>query len=303
METLDELTTRQHGHLSHDQLRSVLTGHAIRRRTARGLYEPVHRGVVRVASHPETELGRYAAALLAVGMPAALDGRAAARVYGVTALQPITTVHVVVPYQRVPRRLRGVHLHRTRRWERLAVTEVNGLAVPGPTATAARLASEVSERLLTDIVQDLLRRGLDLDELAAVAAGTLAGCQALRSVLSALSVSAKSALERLVFPALEEAGLSDFRRNVVVRDGAGEVIEEVDALFDRSRVAVQLDGWAFHHDRRRFQRDRTNQNRLAIETGLTVLRFTHDDATRRLPELVRQVRRAVEGRLPAEAAL
>lgn len=289
METLDQLTARQYGHLSRAQLRAVLSQHAIRRRLSRGSYLPVHRQVVRVASHPQTEFGRYAAAVLAVGSPVALDGRAAARAHGLTALRPVSPIDVVVPYRRVPRPRRGVRIHRVRNWERLAVTEANRLPVATLAATAGRLASQVGTALLTDIVQDMVRHGLELDDLAQHASG--AGGRALREVVGALLISAKSQLERTLFPALVDAGLPEFRRNVPVHGAAGDVIEELDALFEKARVAVQLDGWAFHHDRRRFQRDRAN--RLAVEAGLVVLRFTHRDLTDRLPDVIEQIRTAV----------
>lgn len=295
METLDQLTARQYGHLSNDQLLAVLSRHTIHRRRSRGLYIPVHRRVIRVASHQETEFGRYAAALLAVGPDAALDGRAAARAHGLTTVRAVLPVEVVVPYRRVPRPMKGVRIRRTRRWDRLAVTTANDLAVPSLAATAGRLAPEISTSVLTDVVQDMLRLGLDLDELVRHATDQPGG-PALRQVIEALAVSRKSALERILFPALVSAGLNDFTRNAVVRSDAGDVIEEVDALFDKARVAVQLDGWAFHHDRRRFQRDRANQNRLAIETDLVVLRFTHRDITQNLPDVIAQIRRAVTDR-------
>ncbi len=294
MRTLDQLTADQYGHLSHGQLREVLSTYIIRRRRSRGLYIPVHRGVIRVASHQETEFGRYAAALLAVGHDAALDGRAAARAYGITALQPLRTVDIVVPYRRVPRPVAGVRIRRSRRWDQFGVTQVNRLAVPSLAATAARLAPTVGHGLLTDVVQDMARRGLDLADVIPFA-GDQPGGPALRRVLDALGVSRKSALERLLFPALA-AEVGSFTRHAVVRDRAGDVIEEVDALFEGARVAVQADGWAFHHDRRRFQRDRTNQNRLSVEAGVLVLRFTHRDLTERLPDVVAQIRQAVDGR-------
>jgi very-short-patch-repair endonuclease len=300
METLDQLTARQYGHLSHEQLRAVLSRHTIRRRRARGLYIPVHRGVIRVASHQETEFGGYAAALLAVGPDGALDGRAAARAHGLTTVQPVSPIDVVVPYRRVPRPMKGIRIHRTRRWSQLAVTEANGLAVPSLAATAARLAPDINAVLLTDVVQDMLRRGLDLDDLAPYATDRPGG-PTLRRVIESLRISRKSALERILFPALAAAGLDEFTRNAVVRSSSGDVIEEVDALFDHARVAVQLDGWAFHHDRSRFQRDRTNQNRLAVETGLVVLRFTHRDLTQHLPDVVAQIRRAVDDRTTHQA--
>jgi hypothetical protein len=293
METLDQLAIRQYGHLSQAQLRAVLTRHTVRRRRLRGLYVPVYRHVMRLANHQDSEFGRYAAALLALGAPAALDGRAAARAHGITAVQRSAAVDIVVPYGRAPRPIAGIKIRRTRVWDRLGVTDANRLAVPSLAMTAVRLAPQLTVTTLTDVLQDMIRLGLDPGDLASLATGRFGRHAELDSALAALSISAKSALERLVFPALDAAGIGTFHRNVVVRDNNGDVIEEVDALFDDARVAVQLDGWAFHHDRHRFGRDRANQNRLAIEAGLLVLRFTHGDVTKRLPDVVEQVRQAV----------
>jgi very-short-patch-repair endonuclease len=49
-------------------------------------------------------------------------------------------------------------------------------------------------------------------------------------------------------------------------------------------LVVELDGWAYHRDRRAFQHDRLKGNAL-LAAGWKLLRFTHDDVTRR-PEQV-----------------
>jgi very-short-patch-repair endonuclease len=55
---------------------------------------------------------------------------------------------------------------------------------------------------------------------------------------------------------------------------------EVDAWWPRERLAVELDGYAFHFTRAAHQRDRDKANALTA-AGITVLRFTHDDVKRR----------------------
>ena len=39
----------------------------------------------------------------------------------------------------------------------------------------------------------------------------------------------------------------------------------VDIAFPRQRVAIEIDGWAFHSDQPAFQNDRERQNWLALQ--------------------------------------
>jgi very-short-patch-repair endonuclease len=48
---------------------------------------------------------------------------------------------------------------------------------------------------------------------------------------------------------------------------------EVDALRSEQRLVVELDGYAFHHDRAAFERDRTRDATLQL-AGYRVLRVT-----------------------------
>ena len=53
---------------------------------------------------------------------------------------------------------------------------------------------------------------------------------------------------------------------------------EVDFSWPRLRLAVELDGWAFHRTRAAFERDRRRDTVLAA-AGVRVLRFTHHQLT------------------------
>ena len=59
------------------------------------------------------------------------------------------------------------------------------------------------------------------------------------------------------------------------------------------RLAIEIDGWAWHHSPDRFQRDRAKQNQL-VGAGWTVLRFTWFDLTNRPDDVIRQVRAALD---------
>jgi very-short-patch-repair endonuclease len=66
----------------------------------------------------------------------------------------------------------------------------------------------------------------------------------------------------------------------------------VDIAFPRLRIAIEVDGWAFHHSQDRFQRDRTRQNHL-VTLGWTVLRFTWSDLVDRPGYVIAAIRRIV----------
>jgi very-short-patch-repair endonuclease len=62
----------------------------------------------------------------------------------------------------------------------------------------------------------------------------------------------------------------------------------LDFAFVAQRVAIEIDGRAWHTASDRFQNDRSRQNRLVL-LGWTVLRFTWADLIGRPDEVIRQV--------------
>jgi very-short-patch-repair endonuclease len=61
--------------------------------------------------------------------------------------------------------------------------------------------------------------------------------------------------------------------NYAVRDGSGAVVAEIDFADPHLKIAIEVDGRAFHSDREAFERDRERQNMLMVR-GWIVLRFT-----------------------------
>jgi very-short-patch-repair endonuclease len=88
---------------------------------------------------------------------------------------------------------------------------------------------------------------------------------------------------------LKQAEITGWKANFAV---GGYVI---DIAFPAQRVAIQIDGWAFHSDQAAFQNDRVRQNRLALQ-GWQVLRFTWLDLTQHPERVLAQVRAALSGR-------
>ncbi len=61
--------------------------------------------------------------------------------------------------------------------------------------------------------------------------------------------------------------------NYAVHGNDGRVLAEIDFAEPRLRLAIEIDGRAFHSDHHSFEKDRARQNMLALR-GWTVLRFT-----------------------------
>jgi very-short-patch-repair endonuclease len=78
----------------------------------------------------------------------------------------------------------------------------------------------------------------------------------------------RSELERRFLDLCHQAGLPSPIVNAQVTR------LEVDALWPARRLTVELDGYAFHHDRAAFERDRTRDATLQV-AGYRVLRITH----------------------------
>ena len=94
------------------------------------------------------------------------------------------------------------------------------------------------------------------------------------------------ACRRLLIELLNDDGISGWIANHPV---GGYV---VDIAFPGLRIAIEVDGWAFHSDRQVFQSDRVRQNQIAL-LGWQVLRFTWFDLTERPQRVLAQIRRAI----------
>lgn len=121
-----------------------------------------------------------------------------------------------------------------------------------------------------------LQRWVDFEELYRAHCRNLgrAGSAATARLLCAARDRAASEAERKAMGLLRDAGLIGWVRGYRI----GEF--EVDLAFVGSRVAIEIDGWAWHSDVERFRHDRRRQNALVL-AGWTVLRFTWHDLSRR----------------------
>jgi predicted transcriptional regulator of viral defense system len=269
---LAALSARQHGVVARRQLVELgLHRNAIQHRLATGRLHPLYIGVYAVGHRAIGPHGRWMAAVLACGGEGVLSHRSAAALWG---LRPTSRPDVEVSAPRSRGGRKGIAVHRVRRLHPDDWAIQNGIPVTTVARTLLDLAEvtdradlarafEEAERLrLLDVrsIERLMRRSRGrrgLRPLAALIAQERAPLPATRSEL-----------ERRFVEVCGEAGLPRPAVNVVV---AGL---EVDMVWADRKLAVELDGYAFHRTRAAFERDRIRDASLAL-AGYRVLRVTH----------------------------
>jgi len=118
------------------------------------------------------------------------------------------------------------------------------------------------------------------------------GWKAAAGQLGAAADRAASEAERRLVTLLHQAGLLGWQLDVEVVLPTGRY--RLDLAFVHERIAVEVDGWAWHSDVERFRANRRRQNALVL-AGWTVLRFTWDDLTNRPEQVVAQIQAALAG--------
>jgi very-short-patch-repair endonuclease len=260
----------QHGQITAAQLLDLgLTRAQIRTRVEAGRLHPVHRGVYSVGVPPSVPLGRWTAAVLAVGAGAVLSHGSAGAVWALS--REPDAVEVTTP-RRGARGRPGIVVHHAV-VDPADVTRHQGLPLTTPARTMLDLAAGASAADVDRRLQDArVRRLVDDDSLAATLARNAdrAGRPALAA--AAAVPFTRSELERAFLALVAAHDLPAPRTNVRV---AGF---EVDALWPEQRVVVELDGRAAHATRAAHERDRRRDAALRA-AGLIVLRFTWWDVT------------------------
>ena len=109
------------------------------------------------------------------------------------------------------------------------------------------------------------------------------GAARARAVLAGADPSAASQAERVAQALLIGGGVTGWIGGYKLCVG-GCVVAILDLAFPDLRLAIEIDGWAWHNGPERFQEDRRRQNAL-VTAGWTVLRFTWADLVER-PEQV-----------------
>ena len=133
-----------------------------------------------------------------------------------------------------------------------------------------------------------LQRGVSLEQLQSAQARNARrhGAGFADQLLREAADGARSEAERLLIRLLRAAKISGWKANHPV---CGYV---VDVAFPKQKVAIEVDGWAFHSDQAAFQNDRKRQNRIAL-IGWQVLRFTWLDLTEHPQRVIAEIAAAL----------
>ena len=112
------------------------------------------------------------------------------------------------------------------------------------------------------------------------------GNRQIRRLSRHLGDQAHAESERKLHRLLRSAGISGWVPQLPFVAGSRRF--EIDVAFPALRLAIEIDGYAYHSSDDRFQRDRTRQNAL-IAAGWRVLRFTWADLDERPSYVISQI--------------
>jgi predicted transcriptional regulator of viral defense system len=264
------LARRQHGRVARRQLLALgLGADAIKYRLTRSRLHVVYPGVYAVGHDAPTREGHWMAAVLAGGDGAVLSHRDAAALWGI---RPSSRprIDVTTPRSRRPRP--GIQLHRSS-LPPDEVTTKDGIPVTTVPRTLFDLATVLRPRQLERALNEAEVRHL-WDELSLLDLlrryPRRGGRRAVRAVLEARDAGAKilrSDLEVEFLEFVDAAGLPEPRLNDDVEGF------EVDAVWRRQRVVVELDSRTFHLTAAAFEQDR-ERDRILQAAGWRPIRVT-----------------------------
>ena len=264
-----------------------LSSDSVNRLVRSGHWRRLTPGVFFAEDHRFTDAARVRVAVWSYGGQAVASGLAAAWWLDLSRYAP-EVVEVTVPRDRRLAHRAGTRLRR-RDLEGVDVFECRGLRVTAPDLTVLEAASRMGggARVMDSALQ---RRQSELPRLwrAHLRNAGRHGSPRARRLLQAASTGARSEAERLFGKLLDGAGITGWEANFPV---AGY---RVDYAFVGPKVAIEIDGMAFHTSADDFQVDRKRQNAIAL-AGWQVLRFTWLDLTEYPERVIATVRRAICG--------
>ena len=270
-----ELASGQDGLVTRSQLSEAgITKARIQARVRARLLQPLLRGVYQVGPVSPAHV-RERAAVLASGGEALISHRSAASLWGM--LPPLDDAHPVeVTLPERDLRRAGVRVHRVT-LEPDEMAETDGIPVTSPARTVLDLAATAPRRVLEQALAQGERADIvSRDELRALAERrpNRRGVVFLRHLLDGSGSPAltRSEAEKRFLALVRKGGLPRPETNVKV----GRY--EVDFLWRSQGLAVEVDGYAFHSSKPRFEADRRRDIDLAGH-GIQVLRVTWQQVT------------------------
>ena len=302
---LTTLAARQHGFLQREQAtRLGFSREAIRRMVSGGVLAEQSDGLLRLTAYePDSDTPLWHATLRTGGT---LSHRTAARRLGVEL--PPSPVEITVAYGYHPPRQAAFVVHRSRRLPPShASREQGGLAFTTAPRTFVDLATPrvgiETEQLLAclDAWVGSGRISLSwLDWFLRHESRGLPGVRRARALVDSIAGErVESAAERELTRLLSSAGLGGFTTQFAIRRGH-RTVARVDVAWPDRSVALELDGYRFHHAPGTFVQDRTRGNEITL-AGWLLLRTTPAELRSDPAQLVSVVSAALEAGNPRPA--
>jgi very-short-patch-repair endonuclease len=279
-----QLMLDQHGLATRPQLLALgVHRGSIDRAVRSGRWRRAGCGVYATNDAPATPEQLVLSGVLTVGGDAVASHGAAAWLHGLLgfreAVREVSTS--------TPRRARGVEVHRTELCPRDCENR-RGIPCTRVGRTLLDVAEILKPERLEAVLDDVLRRKLVRVPLVQRLVDER-GTQGRRgaSVLAQLLferrgdyVPTESRLEDLFVALVKKAGLPKPRRQVPLANERGVIFAEVDFAYERERIAIWLDGVAYHGDVATWRYD-LDQTQEAVRLGWRTVRFTWEMVTKR----------------------
>ncbi len=283
---LDWYLRRQSGVISCAQARAAgLSQDVVDRRVASGRWDRLHPGVYLAADHPYTDEVRMRAAVLWAGKDAVAHGVSAAWWHDLVRRLPVT-VEVTVSRRRNPGKQPGVSIRRRDLpyLDLIAVRDLWVTDLPLTVLEAAVASGPQGSELLDRALQR--RVGFPAVYRAHCRNQGRRGSAEASRLLAVAADRAASHAERLLVRLLRAARITGWKLGYPVQDYL------IDVAFPTQRVAIEVDGWAWHMTADRFVDDRRRQNAV-VNLQWTVLRFTWHDLVGRPEGVINEIRVAL----------
>jgi very-short-patch-repair endonuclease len=269
--TLAELAKRQWGVVTRAQLAEAgLRERGVADWVRDGRLHRLYRGVY-AYGHDRLRLeGRWLAAVFACGPGAVLSHRDAAALWELRQSNS-AYIDVTVPSLNGRRRKKGIRVHRSGRLGPEDVTVRHGIPVTTVARTLLDLADVIERQALKRVITEAeYTSQFDLTAINAVV-------QNSPGRRSAKLMEAVRARRHRTRSGLEMRFLRFLERHAVEEPETGVWIEayEVDFIWPRARLVVELDGFAAHKTRSTFDADRFRDRRL-WRAGFRTMRLTDD---------------------------
>lgn len=288
------LAKRQHGTVARAQLLALgLSRRAIAARIERGSLSEIFLGVYVFGARRITRKGRWMAAVLAAGDGAVLSHRSAGRLWRL--LPPaVECVEVTCRPGRVVRRKGIVSRQSVLQADEWMVWD--GIPVASPFRTIFDLAAVLEMRELERAFHEAEARQVtdrvSLPVLLEQYPGRR-GSKNLRKLLDApepVGIT-RNDFEEAFVGLVDRYGLRRPRMNapLAIR---GRFFE-IDALWERERVAAELDSREIHGTRKKFESDRL-RDRILVAEGWRTMRITWRQLHEEAEEIVADLRLALE---------